>query len=135
MKKITKLKLCDMSLLAVIVAMLASGLQLETVWLGMNFIWLHIAMGFIMFGLIGWHLSLHFGSRGWLKKLRAQKSPATRLLAVVALLTLLTAIAATVHMFIHWRHSTIGGWHGIIGYALIAIAAAHTLKRHKFLTF
>lgn len=26
------------------------------------------------------------------------------------------------------------GSHGIIGFALIAIAAANTLKRHKFLT-
>jgi len=130
--KLTELRVCDRTLLAASVIILASGIQLEGWWLGMCFIWFHIAAGVTFFLLIGWHLKLHFGWREWLGRLRRQKSRATRWLAFFAALTLLSGIAATIHMFITWHHSALGGWHGKISYVFIAIIAFHTLKRIKF---
>lgn len=132
MKKITKLRICDWSLMIVTGLMLVSSIQQEGWWLGMRFVWLHIALGIAFFVLIGWHLQLHFQWKNWFGKLRRQKSHVTKWLAAFGALTLLTAIAATIHVFITWRHAAIGGWHGKFGFVFIALAIGHMVKRFKF---
>lgn len=132
MKKITELKICDWSLLVVAILMLTSSIQLEGWWLGLGLVWAHMALGITFFILIGWHLKLHFQWRDWAGRLKRQKSPVTRWLALIGGLTLLTAVAATIHMFVTWHHSGIGGWHGKIGFVFIALAVAHVVKRIKF---
>lgn len=132
MKKLTKLKICDWLLLVVSVLMLASSIQLEGWWLGMSFIWTHIAVGIVFFLLIGYHLQLHFNWQNWFVRLKQQKSKVTKWLAAFGALTLLTAIIATIHMFRTWQHSAIGGWHGKIGFVFLALAICHMIKRLKF---
>lgn len=112
--------------------MLASGIQLEGWWLGMGLIWAHIALGIAFFLLIGLHLYLHFQWKNWFAGLSKQKSSATKWLALFGALTLLSAIIATIHMFITWHHSAAGGWHGKIGFVFLAFVICHAAKRHKF---
>lgn len=116
MKKITKLRICDWSLLVVTVLMLASSIQQEGWWLGMGFVWTHIVLGILFFLLIGWHLQLHFQWKNWFVRLKQQKSNVTKWLAVFGALTLLTAIVATVHVLNTLQHTTIGGVHGKFGF-------------------
>lgn len=132
MKKITKLRICDWSLLMVTLLMLASSVQQEGWWLGMGFVWVHIVLGIIFFLSIGWHLQLHFQWKNWFVRLKHQKSPLTKWLAAFGALTLLTAIIATVHISDTLEHTSIGGWHGKFGFIFIAFAIAHTVKRIKF---
>lgn len=132
MKKITKLRVCDWLLAVIATLMLVSSIQLEGWWLGMAFIWIHIALGIMFFTLIGWHLQLHFNWQNWFVRLRQQKSHVTKWLAAFGVLTLLSALVATVHMFMTWHHSSIGGWHGKIGFVFIALAIGHMIKRFKF---
>lgn len=132
MKKITKLKICDWSLLVLTVLMLASSVQCEGWWLGIPFVWAHIALGIAFFLLIGWHLQLHFQWKNWFKRLKQQKSHVTKWLAAFGALTFLTALAATIHMFITWHHSAVGGWHGKFGFIFIILAIGHAVKRIKF---
>ncbi len=132
MNKIKKLRICDWSLLALTVLMLASSIQLEGWWLGIPFIWIHIALGISFFALMGWHLQLHFNRNNWFVRLKQQKSHVTKWLAAFSVLTLITGFIATIHMFITWHHSGIGGWHGKIGFVFIAIAIGHIVKRIKF---
>lgn len=133
MIKAKKLKICDWLLLVATVVMLASSIQLEAtgsravVW-----VCLHIIVGCLFFANIIWHLYLHFGWKLWLQRLRKQKSPVTRLLAVFGLLTLISAIVASAHWIGSWTHSSLGGVHGKIGFVFVAIAIGHTAKRIKF---
>lgn len=132
MKKITKLRICDWSLLVVTILMLASSIQQEGWWLGMGFVWAHIVLGILFFLLIGWHLQLHFQWKNWFVRLKQQKSHVTKWLAVFCALTLLTAIVATVHVLNTLQHTTIGGVHGKFGFIFIALAIGHAVKRIKF---
>lgn len=132
MKKITKLKICDWSLLVVTILALASSIQQECRWLGMGFVWLHIVLGIVFFLLIGWHLQLHFQWNNWFVRLKQQKSHVTKWLAAFGALTFLTAIVATVHVLNTLEHTTLGGVHGKFGFVFIALAIGHTVKRIKF---
>lgn len=132
MKKITKLRICDWSLLLLTIIMIASSLQLQFTWLGMTFIWLHIAFGLAFFLLIGWHLQLHFNRRKWIPAISNQKSGVTKLLAVFCALTLITALIATIMMFITWHHSAIGSLHGYLGFAFLILLIIHIAARIRF---
>ncbi len=49
MKKITKLKICNWSLLALTIAILISGIQLEaTHSIGLTSVWIHILIGVLL---------------------------------------------------------------------------------------
>ncbi len=133
MKKLTKLKICDWSLLAITVVMLLSSIQLEATHCeGVGWVIAHIMLGMVFMGGIVWHLYLHFQWKSWLKRLRSQKSPVTRWLAVFGLLTLLTAIVAMVHWLTVAIHSPVGGVHGKLGFIFIALVIGHTVKMLKF---
>lgn len=133
MIKAKKLKTCDWLLLVATVVMLASSIQLEaTGSRAVGWVWLHIALGCLFFANIVWHIYLHFGWKSWLLKFRKQKSPVTRLLALFALFTIISALLAFLHWAGSYIHSPIGGLHGKIGLIFIAVAIGHTIKRIKF---
>lgn len=106
MSKAEKLRLCNWMLVFATALILISGIQLEaTDSRGLLWVWIHVIIGCLFFTNIVWHLYLHFGWKSWIKRLRKQKSPVTRWLAVFALLTLISAISLSyiglVHIPIH----------------------------------
>lgn len=136
MTKVTKLRLCDWLLLITMLLMLVSSIHLEgTGSSGLWWVWIHIIVGCCFFVNIVWHLSLHFGWKSWIHKLQKQKSPVTRWLAILALLTIISAIVAVMHWVDSYTHSSIGGVHGKIGFAFIVFAIGHTIKRINFYKF
>lgn len=112
---------------------LASSIQLEATD-SRSIVWIliHMIVGSLFFTNIVWHLHLHFEWKSWIQRLRKQKSPVTRWLAVFALLTLISALVALFHWIGTYTHSPIGGIHGKIGFVFIALAIGHTVKRIKF---
>lgn len=133
MKKITKLRICDWSLLVLTIAILISGIQLEvTHSSGLTSVCVHIITGLLFMGLAAYHVFLHFGNSNWLTKIRRQKNQLTRILWWVSLITLITGIAATVHWLVAFNHAPIGGIHGKLGFLMILLSSAHIIKRIKF---
>lgn len=133
MKKITKLKTCNWSLLALIVAILISGIQLEaTHSVGMTSVWIHIVIGVLFMGIATCHVYLHFGKSNWFLKFRKQKSQVTRILWWVALVTLVSGVAAMIHWVTTFTHAPIGGVHGKLGFLMIILSIGHIAKRIKF---
>lgn len=133
MTKANKLRLCDRALLCVMVGMLASSVQLEaTGSRSIPWVWLHVVVGCVFFSNIIWHLYLHFGWTGWINRFRKQKSPVTRVLAIVGALTVVSAVAASFHWVDSYIHSPLGAVHGKLGFLFVAIAVGHTLKRIRF---
>ena len=136
MSEVKKLRLCDWVLVFATTFILASGIQLEAtdsrsiVW-----VWIHVIIGCLFFANIIWHLYLHFGWESWIQRLRKQKSPVTRWLAIFALLTMISAFVTLFHWAGSYTHSPIGGIHGKIGFVFLALAIGHTVKRIKFFKF
>lgn len=133
MRKVEKLKLCDWMLIFATAFILASGIQLEATD-SRNIIWIliHMIIGSLFFAYIVWHLYLHFGWKSWVQRLRKQKSPVTRWLAIFALLTIISTFVTLFHWIGTYTHSPIGGIHGKIGFVFLIIAIGHTVKRIKF---
>ena len=133
MKKITKLKICNWSLLPLTVAILISGIQLEaTHSIGLTSVWIHILIGVLFIGMATYHVYLHFGKSNWFSKFSKQKSKVTRILWWVALVTLISGIAAMIHWVTTFTHATIGGVHGKLGFLMIILSIGHITKRIKF---
>lgn len=133
MTKGEKLELCDRQLLFSTLFILASGIQLEaTGSRGVWWVWIHVIAGCMFLAGIIWHLYLHFGWKSWVKRLRKQKSPVTRWLAIFALLMLISSLLAFFHWIVSQSHSPIGAVHGKIGFIFLVLAIGHTLKRMKF---
>ncbi len=133
MTKIGKLRLCDRMLVFATAFILASAIQLEATD-SRSIVWvlIHMIIGSLFFANIVWHLYLHFGCKSWVQRLRKQKSPVTRWLAIFALLTLISALVALFHWIGTYTHSPIGGIHGKIGFVFLILAIGHTVKRIKF---
>ncbi len=124
-----------MCLLFLALIMLASGLQLELTHSGgLVWIWLHMFIGILFFVGIIWHIYLHFNKASWIKRFRTQKS-LTKWLAVLGLLTMLSAVAAMIHRLSTAVHSPIGGIHGKLGLAFLLLAIIHTARRANFFRF
>lgn len=133
MKKITRLKICNWSLLFLSVAILISGIQLEaTHCMGQTSVWIHIAVGLLFMLISACHIFLHFGYSNWLAKFHRQKSHATRILWWVALVTLISGVIATFHWTSTFSHAPIGGVHGKFGFLMMIISAGHICRRLKF---
>ena len=133
MKKSTKLKICNWSLLALTVAILISGIQLEATHSnGLTPVWIHILIGVLFMGMATYHVYLHFGNSNWFSKFRKQKSQVTRILWWVALVTLITGIVAMIHWVTTFTHAPIGGVHGKLGFLMIILSIGHIAKRIKF---
>lgn len=133
MKKIVRLRLCNCALLVLTGAVLISGVQLEaTHSSGAVAVWVHIAVGAAFMALVAWHIYLHFGRSNWFAKFRRQKSPVTRILWWVGLITLVTGIVSAIHWSVNGIHWPVGGVHGKLGFLMIILSAAHIAKRFKF---
>lgn len=133
MKKIIRLKICDWSLLILAVAILVSGIQLETTHsTGLTSVWIHIAVGILFMGMATYHIFLHFGYSNWFTKINKQKSPVTRILWWISLITLITGIIALAHWLTTFTHAPIGGAHGKSGFLMILLSSGHIINRIKF---
>ena len=133
MKKITKLKFCNWSLLVATVAVLISGVQLEVSHSSGNLsVWLHIIIGLLFMGLVAIHIFLHFGISNWFAKFSKLKSQATRVLWWMTLLTLLTGIATAVRWIMTYTHTPLGGIHGKLGFLMIILSIFHIANRVYF---
>lgn len=133
MKKSEKLKLCNWSLLIMLILTLASGIQLEvTESKGVFPVWLHIIVSTIFLSLCINHIYLHFGWKKWLFKFSKLKSVVSRILWWVTVVTIISAIIAFVHWLTIGVHSPVGGVHGKIGFLMILVAIGHTVKRFAF---
>ena len=133
MKKITKLKVCNWSLLSLTIAILISRIQLEATHSnGITSVWIHILTGVLFMGMAAYHVYLHFGKSNWFLKFRKQKSQVTRILWWVALVTLVSGVAAMIHWVTTFTHSSIGGVHGKLGFLMIILSIGHITKRIKF---
>lgn len=133
MKKITKLKICNRSLLLLTLAVLASGIQLEaTHSSGYASVLIHIIIALLFAAGVGYHIFLHFGRSNWFERMQRQKSVVTRILWWVSIATAVSGLAATVHWLTATGHSPIGGVHGKIGFAMILLAVCHLIKRKSF---
>lgn len=133
MKKITKLKFCNWSLLVATVAVLISGVQLEVSHSSGNLsVWLHIIIGLLFMGLVAIHIFLHFDISNWFDRFSKLKSQATRILWWMTLLTLLTGIATAVRWIITNTHTPLGGIHGKIGFLMIILSIFHIANRVYF---
>lgn len=128
-RRIAKLRLCDVTLLSLTIIMLVSSIQLEIT--GGNsplWVWAHIVAGTLFVIGILWHCQLHFGNKGWLRRLRKRYS----WLASFFLLTLVSAAVATAHWLTVGLHSMPGAVHGKIGFIFLAIVIGHTARRFRF---
>lgn len=133
MKKITKLKICDWSLLILTIAILTSGIQLEaTHSSGLTSVWIHIITGLSFAYLVAYHIYLHFGNSNWFSKIHNQKNQLTRILWWVSLITFITGIIALVHWLTTFNHAPIGGVHGKLGFLMVLLSMGHIIKRIKF---
>lgn len=133
MTKSSKLKICDWMLVFITVLSIASSLQLEiTGSQSVGYVWLHIILCCLFFANIVWHLYLHFGWNGWNRRLMKQKSTITRWLAIMAMLTLISAVVTVFHWIGSQSHSYIGAVHGKLGFIFIILAIIHTVKRINF---
>lgn len=132
MNKLSKMRICDLTLIGLTVVTLASSIQLEITHCGSaGWVWVHVIAATAFISLIGWHLYLHFQKRNWVTMICAQKSPVTRWLAMFCILTVIFAIIALIHWEGTDSHSTIGGVHGKIGLGFIAFCIGHMIKRIK----
>lgn len=133
MNKRQKLKFCDWSLLILMIATLASSIQLEASHSrSITFVWLHVIIAILFIVFIIFHINLHFGWKNWLIKFSKLKSPVTRILWWVTVILLISAIIALIHWIMTFTHSPIGGVHGKIGFLMILLAIGHTIKRAAF---
>lgn len=133
MRTLTKLRLCDWLLLIMTLAVIASAIQLEILsGTSAAWVWVHIILCLFFMGMCAWHIQLHFHKSNWFAKIRKQKSPVTRLLWWMSLLTLLTGIIASIRWIVTDAHGPIGAVHGKIGFLMVILAVGHLLKRKKF---
>ena len=140
MEKKTQSRICNWSLLVLSILMLASGIQMEASFgadfLGFSFpvyMVFHVIVAILMTAAVIWHIWLHFSWKEWVKRFSALKRMDTKILAVVAVLVLVSGIAAlVVLLFNGMQHGTVGGVHGKIGFGFIALGIYHIIKRIRF---
>ena len=140
MEKKTQSRICNWSLLVLAILMLASGIQMEASFgadfLGISFpvyMAFHVVVALLMTAAVIWHIWLHFSWKEWVKRFNTLKRKDTKILAVVAALVLVSGIAAlVVLLFNGTQHGTVGGVHGKIGFAFLAIGLYHIIRRIRF---
>ena len=140
MEKKTQSRICNWSLLVLAILMLASGIQMEASFgadfLGFSFpvyMVFHVIVALLMTTAVIWHIWLHFSWKEWVKRFSALKRMDTKILAVVAVLVLVSGIVALlVLLFNGMQHNGLGGVHGKIGFIFIAIGIYHIVRRVRF---
>lgn len=134
-----KWKICNISLLAINPAVLATSIILEASHgesvLDLNFnVWviIHLVTVLAMTGLVWWHLRMNWGKiSGWVKKFAGKASGVSKALAILIALTILTGLASVPQWLIQ-GHSPIGSIHGKIGFLFILVCLIHTIRHRKW---
>ena len=140
MEKKTQSKICNWSLLVLVILMLASGIQMEASFgadfLGIPFpvyMFVHVVIAIMMTAAVIWHIWLHFSWKEWVKRFSSLKRTDTKILAVVAVLVLVSGIVALiVLLFNGMQHGTVGGVHGKIGFGFVTLGIYHIIRRIRF---
>ena len=140
MEKKTQSRICNWSLLILAILMLASGIQMEASFgadfLGISvpvYLVFHIVVATLMTAAVIWHIWLHFSWKEWVKRFLALKRVDTKILAVVAVMVLVSGIVALlVLLFNGMQHGTVGGVHGKIGFGFVALGIYHIIRRIWF---
>lgn len=132
MKKITRTKICNWTLAALLPLVLASSIQLEvTASTGLWPILIHVFVATVFMSFIVWHIYLHFKWQKWIFKFSKLKV-ATRILWWLYVITLFTGVATLIHWEVTQSHGPLGGIHGKIGFIMLAFAIGHTCLRIRF---
>lgn len=134
-----QLKICNMGLLLLAPAVLASGTVLECVhcepFCGVGnawWTWLHVVLSFAMTAMVAWHVRLNWQGAGrWLRRFRAHRSPQLKATVVLYLLTSVTG-ALIVPLWLHSGHTGFGGLHGKIGFASAFCILLHIVRRRRW---
>ncbi len=133
MSKAKKLRICNWTLLIFSIFTLASSIQLEATGSnGFVPVWIHVITAIIFSLLVFYHIFLHFKWSNWFSMFPKLKSPVTKILWWLYLMTTVLGIISLFQWVIHSTHSHIGGIHGKFGFVMLAVALGHTLKRIKF---
>ena len=140
MDKKTQSKICNWSLLVLAILMLASGIQMEASFgadfLGLSFpvyMVFHVVVAILMTAAVIWHIWLHFSWKEWVKRFSSLKRTDTKILAVVAVLVLVSGIVALlVLLFNGMQHNGLGGVHGKIGFGFVTLGIYHIIRRIRF---
>ena len=141
MEKKTQSRICNWSLLVFAILMLASGIQMEASFgadfLGISFpvyMAFHVVVALLMTAAVIWHIWLHFSWKEWVKRFNTLKRKDTKILAVVAMLVIVSGIAALLDLLFNgMHHGTVGGVHGKIGFGFVALGIYHIIRRIRFL--
>ena len=139
MEKKTQSRICNWALLVLSILMLASGIQMEASFgadfLGFSFpvyMVFHVIVALLMTTAVICHIWLHFSWKEWVKRFSALKRMDTKILAVVAVLVLVSGIVALlVLLFNGMQHNGVG-FHGKIGFGFVALGIYHIIKRIRF---
>ena len=140
MDKKTQSKICNWSLLVLAILMLASGIQMEASFgadfLGISFpvyMVFHVVVAILMTAAVIWHIWLHFSWKEWVKRFSSLKRTDTKILAVVAVLVLVSGIVALlVLLFNGMQHNGLGGVHGKLGFGFVTLGIYHIIRRIRF---
>lgn len=132
--KLKKLRFCNYSLLAITILTLLSSIQLEATGSSSAlWVWIHMLVATIFLGLTVWHISLHFKSN-WISAVFHGRKGAIKVLTIIGIIVVISAITATVHWFLTGEHSPVGAVHGKIGFLFLLLITIHAIKHHKFYT-
>ena len=140
MDKKTQSKICNWSLLVLATLILVSGIQMEASFgadfLGISFpvyMVFHVVVAILMTAAVIWHIWLHFSWKEWVKRFSSLKRTDTKILAVVAVLVLVSGIVALlVLLFNGMQHNGLGGVHGKIGFGFVTLGIYHIIRRIRF---
>ena len=140
MEKKTQSGICNWSLLVLATLILVSGIQMETTagadFIGIRFpvyMVIHVIVALLMAASVIWHIWLHFKWKEWVKRFSALKRKDTKILAVVAALVFVSGFAALFVLLGNgMQHHGVGGVHGKIGFAFLALGIYHIIRRILF---
>lgn len=138
MRKMNKMRRCNLALLVLTVLLLASclmllGLQGEP-WLGLDYgawVWIHVALALAMMGLIVRHLYLHFGRKRWLERVRKLRSHVTRLLFWLGVLAAVSGLVVLVVWLVNPVHGPAGKVHAWVALIFLLFTIGHIVKRWR----
>ena len=140
MEKKTQSGICNWSLLVLATLILVSGIQMEASFgadfLGISFpvyMVFHVIIATLMTAAVIWHIWLHFKWKEWVKRFSALKRKDTKILAVVAALVFVSGFAALFVLLGNgMQHHGVGGVHGKIAFAFLALGIYHIIRRILF---
>ncbi len=142
MTKIEKLKICDWTLVVVLIFEIASSFIMEFKHgrdlLGIpsrSWTAIHIALSLGMFALMVWHLYLHYGFSGWWSKICKLKIALSKWLFAISAFVLTSGLIVSVYWLMHYRSHVkkmVEIAHGKIGFLLLALCVWHIIRHFNW---